>query len=505
MLLCVTNATAHDFEVNGIFYDITDASNKTVEVTFDGNSSSHYYEYRGNVVIPKNVTYNYKIYNITSIGDYAFSGCTELTSITIPNSVKTIDNYAFSGCSGLTSVTIGNSVTSIGNYAFRDCTGLTNVTIPNSVTSIGESAFSNCSRLISITIGNSVTSIGDYAFSYCTGLTSVTIPNSVTSIGEAAFRGCKGIKKIRFEDGCETLALGYNENYSEGLFYDCPLDTLYLGRNLSYESNYSPFYDKTTLTSVTIGNSVTSIGLYAFYGCTGLTSITIPNSVTCIGDDAFYGCSGLKEIYVKSKTPIELNYDPFGSAIYDTTALIVPLGSKENYRTSYYWKNFKNIAEFDYDKEELYKEFSDWTSTNTDNSTTSSNSYTFEAVAGVKLSFDWEVSSEEEYDWFIVTLNGAEIVKESGEKSGSYEYTFTENGTYTLVAEYTKDDEYSEGGNYGKIYNIQLGLPLTDVEEIQTDDSFQGTKNVYYDLNGRKVENPTSGIYIINGKKVFVK
>jgi hypothetical protein len=126
-------------------------------------------------------------------------------------------------------------------------------------------------------------------------------------------------------------------------------------------------------------------------------------------------------------------------------------------------------------------------------------------VAGGKLSFDWEVSSEEEYDWFIVTLNGAEIVKESGEKSGSYEYTFTENGTYTLVAEYTKDDEYSEGGNYGKIYNIQLWLPLTDVEEIETDDSFQGTKNVYYDLNGRKVENPTSGIYIINGKKVFVK
>ena len=167
--------------------------------------------------------------------------------------------------------------------------------------------------------------------------------------------------------------------------------------------------------------------------------------------------------------------------------------------------NFKNIAEFDYDKEELYKEFSDWTSTNTDNSTTSSNSYTFEAVAGGKLSFDWEVSSEEEYDWFIVTLNGAEIVKESGDKSGNYEYTFTKNGTYTLVAEYTKDDEYSEGGNYGKIYNILLWLPLTGVENVQTDDSFYGTKNVYYDLNGRIVENPTNGIYIINGKKVFVK
>lgn len=104
-----------------------------------------------------------------------------------------------------------------------------------------------------------------------------------------------------------------------------------------------------------------------------------------------------------------------------------------------------------------------------------------------------------------MTLNGSEIVKESGENSGSYEYTFTKNGTYTLVAKYTKDDEYSEGSNYGKIYNILLCLPLTGVENVQTDDSFYGTKNVYYDLNGRKVENPSNGIYIINGKKVFVK
>ena len=127
--------------------------------------------------------------SVTSIGDYAFWACAELTSVTIPNSVTSIGIDVFGFCTGLTSVTIGNSVTSISNRAFEYCSGLTSFTIPNSVTSIGASAFENCSSLTSITIPNSVTSIGRYAFLWCFGLTSVTIPNSVTSIGSCAFEG----------------------------------------------------------------------------------------------------------------------------------------------------------------------------------------------------------------------------------------------------------------------------------------------------------------------------
>ena len=129
--------------------------------------------------------------SVTSIGNYAFSGCSSLTSVTIPNSVTSIGLSAFKGCSGLKSITIPNSVTSIGDSAFSGCSGLTSITIPNSVTSISDFAFSGCTRLTSITIPNSVTSIGQYAFSGCSGLTSVTIPNSVTSIGNYAFNGCK--------------------------------------------------------------------------------------------------------------------------------------------------------------------------------------------------------------------------------------------------------------------------------------------------------------------------
>ena len=151
-----------------------------------------------NTVIPNSVT---------SIGHYAFWGCTGLTSITIPNNVTSIGHYAFSNCSGLTSVTIGNSVTNIGESAFRGCSGLTSVTIPNSVTSIGSSAFISCSGLTSVTIPNSVTRIGSDAFYGCSGLTSVTIPNSVTSIGEEAFAECSGLTSIMIPNS--VTVIGY--------------------------------------------------------------------------------------------------------------------------------------------------------------------------------------------------------------------------------------------------------------------------------------------------------
>ena len=190
---------ASDTQVDGIWYDF-DSSSKTASVTFRGSYYSSYSnEYTNSVVIPASVVYNFMIYSVTSIGEYAFYNCSGLTSVAIPNSVTSIGDRAFWGCSGLTSVTIPNSVTSIGDFAFYYCSGLTSVTIPNSVTSIGEWAFYYCSGLTSVTIPNSVTSIGNYAFYKCTGLTSVTIPNSVTSIGDRAFLGCSGLTSITCE------------------------------------------------------------------------------------------------------------------------------------------------------------------------------------------------------------------------------------------------------------------------------------------------------------------
>ena len=144
LLLCATAATAHNFEVDGIYYNVTDATNKRVEVTIGTKN------YTGDVRIPANVIYDGTTYSVTTIGDRAFQYCSSLTSITIPNSVTTIGDRAFYNCSSLTSVIIGNSVTTIGAYAFDSCTSLASITIPNSVTTIEYGAFYDCSKLSAV-------------------------------------------------------------------------------------------------------------------------------------------------------------------------------------------------------------------------------------------------------------------------------------------------------------------------------------------------------------------
>ncbi len=336
-LLCSVTASAHDFEVGGIYYNITDKTNLTVEVTYEGVLSAYIKnDYTGNIVIPSTVNYNGKSYSVTSIKESAFSNYNRfildkdtivrgVTSVTIPNSVTSIGGYAFYGCTGLTSVTIGNSVTSIGDGAFGGCKGLTSITIPNSVTSIGGSAFHGCKGLTSVTIGNSVTSIERNAFYDCraltsvtipnsvtsaernafydcTGLTSVTIPNSVTSIGYDAFDKCSGLTSIIVEGGNKK----YDSRNKCNAIIETETNELILGcknTNIPFSVTsigYGAFSGCTDLTNITIHFNVTEIRGNAFKGCSGLTSITIPISVTYIGIEAFNGCNALKSIVVNA-------------------------------------------------------------------------------------------------------------------------------------------------------------------------------------------------------------
>lgn len=320
VLLGLFGATsfAHDLAVKNsddviIYYEWA-KNNTELAVSFRGTKNSEYSnEYSGNIVIPSSVEYNGKKYSVTSIGSSAFYECSNLISVTIPNSMTSIGSGAFSYCSALTSVTIPESVADIGQRAFYGCSsvasivvadgntvydsregcnaiirksdnelmlGCKNTTIPNSVKNIGKEAFSNCRDLTQIIIPDGITSIGDWAFSYC-GLESIEFPSSVETIGEFAF-------------------------------------------------NY----------------------------CTDMKSITFPSSVKTIGKEAFTGCPS-NTVTVNWQEPLSINEKIFSSDYTNETRyeafLYVPKGCRAAYQNSDFWNKFSRIVEMD-DNAILFKD-----------------------------------------------------------------------------------------------------------------------------------------------------
>ena len=203
MLMTTSSAMAQEpkFEVIDGFRYLLDSDTKTATLVPQKDG-----DYSGDIIIPEKVKGNDGVeYVVTSLGASCFSGCSGLTSITIPSSVTSLGGSCFSGCWGLTSITIPSSVTSLGRYCFYNCSGLTSITIPSSVTSLGEDCFYYCSGLTSITIPSSVTSLGEDCFYNCSGLTSITIPSSVTSLGWYCFAGCSGLTSITIPSSVTSL------------------------------------------------------------------------------------------------------------------------------------------------------------------------------------------------------------------------------------------------------------------------------------------------------------
>ncbi len=528
MSMAASVASAHDFEMDGIYYNITSSSSPyTVEVAFQG---SYYYsygnEYTGSVTIPESVTYDDITYSVTRIGSEAFCCCNGLTAITIPTSVTSIGGNAFYDCWELTSVTIPNSVTSIGGLAFSGCSGLTSVTIPNSVTSIGSGVFERCTGLETIVVSsgntvydsregcnaiietssntlimgckntiipNSVTSIGGEAFSGCSGLTSVTIPNSVTSIGRYAFLGC-----------------------------------------------YS-------LTSISMPNGVTSIGEYTFYNCSRLTSITIPNSVTYIGYSAFANCEKLTHINCRATTPPSCESSSMYNVPEDCT-IEVPMCCKAAYEAASPWNKF-NIVETEYPGEParvaLAAEYGTFCSVNALDFTdvegvkayiasvfdTETGELTLTRVKKVKARTGLVLRGTPGQTYEIPEGTGTTVVAnllvgvtEDTELSptdgnftnfimakndvGSIGF-FRVSGTSTLKArkaylQLPSDELSSEVKGFRMLFDD--GDMSDNVETIHNEQfTIHNEADAVYDLQGRRVAKPTKGIYIVNGKKTVIR
>ena len=233
--------------------------------------------------------------NANNIGEYAFSESATMNLATFDVKAKTLGDYSFKGCTKVESITLSDDLTSIGKNVFENCSNLGEIVIPNTVTSMGGYSFSGCSSLENVTIGTGVTAINQYAFSGCSKLPNITIPSNVESIGDYVFNNCTSLTQVSIANRDTELSLG--SNGSNPLFYSCPLDSVYIGGNITYPTTsskgYSPFYRNTKLRSVVVTDKETEISDNEFYGCTNLKNISMGDGVEKIGNWAFSGCSSL--------------------------------------------------------------------------------------------------------------------------------------------------------------------------------------------------------------------
>ena len=315
------------------------------------------------------------------LGNYAFSNCSNMETADISNT-GAIGQYAFDKCSKLKNLKLGSSVSGIGSYSYRGCSSLESVTIPDLVETIGQYAFSGCSVLKEVKLGSSVKTIDQFAFSDCESLLSITIPQAVTDIKNAVFYNCKSLKEVIIEDSETELNLGSNYSRTSGtqfyenpLFSSCPLDNVYIGRNIIYgtdkNSGYSPFYGNATLRAVKIADKETEISENEFYGCTNLQKVVIGDGVTTIanrafsscsslnvftfgtqvatiGQEAFSDCTALSVIASKAQTPPTCGTQALDDINKWECKLYVPKDHKADYQAADQWKEFLFVEEGDY-------------------------------------------------------------------------------------------------------------------------------------------------------------
>ena len=287
IIFLINTIQAWAFTVDGINYSITSSKNNLVEVTgYDKKAALK------TINIPNTVNFNGKVYSVTGISGSAFSGSSDIVSVTLPNSIEVINYFAFRNCKNLTSITLSSNLTTIGHEAFQSCESLSSISLPNSLTTIDYGAFRGCTMLASIHIPAGVENISLGTFTNCINLASVTLPNGLLTIGDGAFSGCE------------------------------------------------------KLVSIDIPHGVTTLGKNAFINCTMLESVSIPASITSFREGAFNNCANLKNFKVGWMTPASLRYAFWFTGVsLDLVTLIVPKEAKLLYWEEKIWQDFGLILE----------------------------------------------------------------------------------------------------------------------------------------------------------------
>ena len=565
-LLCGLMAHAHDFEVDGIYYDITSSANLTVSVTYEGNSYSSAM-YSGSIVIPETIEYDDCVYSVTNIGVKAFYKCSNLTNINIPNSVTSIGNEAFSNCSNLESVVMANSVTSIGDEVFYCCSNLNRVALSNSMENIGAHAFYGCKSLTDLTIPNSVRVIGTQAFDECAAiqieknvkyvdkwavgvtdnsltnytlkdntvgllntffqcynLTSITIPNSVKSFCSDTFNNCTSLSYITLPSDLEYIGIG--------AFAACrKLTSVYIPIGVKVISDMA-FNGCNGLVSVSIPEGVTDIGMASFSGCYSLTSVTLPSTLESMDEMAFSGCTSLATVTCLA---LVVPYSDDNLFPYASKAILFyPAGSDYSAWTRYFPVKTPIVEEMGVCisadnkwstcvipfSSELPEGVRAFVSTELDGNSvlleevSSLNSYT-PYILYAKDGYTGTLTGYMDKDNFQKTvtdgvLSGAIVEQSISEgyilqNQGSGMKFYNVNGqTFTIPAGKCWLSAFDASGASvtmrftGGVTGIE-GVCLDSPTGIEADETM-------YDLEGRRVENPLPGrVYIKGGKKVMLK
>lgn len=335
LILTTAVASAVTFDLDGIRYNILSQQDNTVEVAIIPKSISYpsYSTYSGDFNIPSSVTFNGKTYTVIGIGSSAFSECSKLGSIVLPNTLKYIGFGAFA-YSNLTELTIPEGVDSIGAAAFRDCHNISELILPKSLKVLESTVFYNCYNLEKVIIkSNELTEIQDDTFFKCSSLKEFSIPETVISLGKAAFYYTPNLSSLKIPVGVTKIgsqcfaasgivSLDIPDAVTElpgAMFSGCSnLKSIKLPSNLTSLSK-SMFSGCTALESITIPDGITSIPSSCFYNCYSLAEIDFPPYLSFIGDDSFIRCKALKSVHIPEGVTIIYSQAFFDCAITDLT------------------------------------------------------------------------------------------------------------------------------------------------------------------------------------------